>query len=83
MSQSDTQVEESKKENEELRKLVLDLQNRFDNLERNNQSFRQTLKTSIKQELTKEFEGIINGIRTDMNNAISTIETKFETISTI
>ena len=79
ISQSDAQIVESKQENDELRKLVLDLQSKFDTLERNNQTFRQTLKSTIKQELMKEFEGIITKIRNDMNTAILSIETKFET----
>ena len=78
MSQSDVQVAESIKENEELRNIVLELQNKFDALEKKQQTFTKTLKESIKNELTKEFEGIITGIRNDMNTAISTIETKFE-----
>ena len=71
-------MEDSKRENDELRKLVLELQNKFETLEQSNQTFRQNLKNTLKQELTKEFEGIINGIRTDMNNAISSIKTEFE-----
>ena len=78
MSRSDVQVAESIKENEELRNIVLELQNKFDALEKKQQTFTKTLKESIKNELTKEFEGIITGIRNDMNTAISTIETKFE-----
>ena len=58
--------------------MVLDLQHKFEAMEKKNQTFTQTLKNTIKQELMKEFEGIINGIRNDMNTAISTMETKFE-----
>ena len=78
LSQSDAQIEESKRENNELRQMVLDLQHKFEAMEKKNQTFTQTLKNTIKQELMKEFEGIINGIRNDMNTAISTMETKFE-----
>lgn len=79
ISQSDIQVAESIKENEELRNMVLELQNKFDALEKKQQTFTTTLKESLKQELMKEFEGLITGIRNDMNSAITAIETKFVT----
>jgi len=71
-------VADSKRENDELRQMVLDLQNKFDLLEKRNQTFTQTLKSTIKQELMNEFEGIITGIRNDMNSAITSIEAKFD-----
>ena len=77
-SLSDVQVADSKRENDELRQMVLDLQNKFDLLEKRNQTFTQTLKSTIKQELMNEFEGIITGIRNDMNSAITSIEAKFD-----
>ena len=78
MSMSDTQVNESKRESEELRNMVIDLQNKFSSLEQSQQSFRQSLKSNLKAELVKEFEGSIEDFRTEMNTTITTIENKFD-----
>ena len=78
MSMSDTQIEESKRENEELRNMVNDLTKKFEALDKKQQTFAESLKSSLKRELLKEFEGMIEGFRNEMNNTISTIETKFE-----
>ena len=76
---SDTQVEESKRENETLWNMVNDLQKKIEALDKKQQMFTQSLKSSLKQELLKEFEGMIAGFRTEMHNTISTIESKFDT----
>ena len=84
MSMSDTQIADSRRENEELRNMVVELQNKFEQMEKNHQSFAKTLKASIKRELMKEFEGLVEDFKTEMSTTIATIEKKFDdTISTI
>ena len=79
MSLSDTQIVDSRRENEELRNMVLDLQNKFNGFEKQHQNFAKDLKESIKRELTKEFEGVLNDFRTEMTATVTAIETKFDT----
>ena len=78
MSRSDTQIADSRKENEDLRNMVLDLKTRLDSMEKNQKTFTQTLKTTLKSELMKEFDGVISDFRKEMNATVSAIESKFD-----
>ena len=68
----------SKKENDQLRSIINDLQARFNAMERKHQTFARDLKATLKTELKKEFGEVLDDFRTEINNTISAIETKFE-----
>lgn len=84
LTNSETQMVDTQRENDELRNMVMDLKNKFDSLEQKHSSFQKNLKASLKRELLQEFEGVINDFRKEMNNTTTTIENKFDkTITTI
>lgn len=72
MSISDTQIIESKRENEDLKNMVLELQNRLDSMEKKHQTFSQNLKTTLKK-----FDGVISDFRKEMNTTVSAIKSEF------
>ena len=75
---SNAEIAASKKENEELRSMVEDLQHKFNAMEAKQKTFVTDLKASLKRELTKEFEGMINAFKQDMSSTIANIERKFD-----
>lgn len=78
ISTSASQVADSQRENSELREMIMDMKERFNDLEQQHQSFQKNLKASIKRELMLEFEGVINNFRKELNATITTIENKFD-----
>lgn len=78
ISTSASQVADSQRENSELREMIMDMKERFNDLEQQHQSSQKNLKASIKRELMLEFEGVINNFRKELNATITTIENKFD-----
>ena len=58
--------------------MVEDLQHKFNAMEAKQKTFVTDLKASLKRELTKEFEGMINAFKQDMSSTIANIEPKFD-----
>lgn len=58
--------------------MIIDLQQRLDTMEQKHQTFTKTIKSSLKQELMREFDGVINDFRKEMNATVSAIEAKFD-----
>ena len=77
LSMSETQIADSQRENEDLGNMIIDLQQRLDSMEQKHQTFTKTIKNTLKQELMKEFDGIISDFRKEMNATVTAIETKF------
>ena len=72
--QSRVDIEASKKENEELRKMVEALQVQFKAMESKHNTFAKDLKENLKRELTREFEGMITEFKKDMYTTIENYE---------
>lgn len=79
LSMSETQIVDSQRENEDLRNMIIDLKQRLDSVEQKHQTFAKTIKNTLKQELMREFDGVISDFRKEMNATVSAIKTEFTT----